>query len=187
MKKLALSKMVAFAFSMAAVAQTGTGPSRGAPGSSPSMTQPSQQQPNMPSPQQPQPDTTAGQTTPTSNADRASTEKSEKQLRGCVQSQGGQYVLESKKGKTVALTGQDVAAHAGHEVSLKGTWESGSAGTGVSTPDNTASEKTFNVTSVEMISETCGNRSKRNSGSTSTPPSGSSPEGAGATSNPPQQ
>ncbi len=178
MKKLALSILVAFAFSMAAVAQTATDPSQG---SSPSMSQPSQQQPGMPTQQQPQPDSSASQSTPTSG-DTPSTEKSgkEKQLRGCVQSQGGQYVLESKKGKSVALTGQDVAAHVGHEVSLKGTWESGSTGTGVSTASGSASEKTFNVTSVEMISETCGGKS-------STTPNSSSPEGSGSTSNPPQQ
>ena len=109
-------------------------------------------------------------------------------MRGCVQSQGGQYVLESKKGKAIALTGQDVSAHVGHEVSLKGTWESGGAGAGVSSSGSASSEKAFNVTSVDMISETCGGKSsKGNSGSMGTSPNSSNPAGTGSTSNPPQQ
>jgi hypothetical protein len=56
-----------------------------------------------------------------------SANKGEKKLKGCVQSQAGQYVLETKKGKAIALAGQDVSAHVGHEVAVKGTWESGNA------------------------------------------------------------
>jgi len=181
MKKLAASIIVAFALCMAAaVAQTGTDPSQATPGSSPSASQPA-----TPSQQQPgasQPDAAAGQPGQTNNNSAAPTEKAEKKLRGCVQSQGGKYVLEAKKGKAIALTGQDVSAHVGHEVSLQGAWESG-AGTGVASGG--ASEKTFNVTGVEMISETCGSKSsKGNSGSTGTSPS--SPSGTGSTSAPPQ-
>jgi hypothetical protein len=188
MKNLAVSVMVAFAFCVAAaVAQTGTDPSQATPGSSPSASQPA-----TPSPQQPgynQPDAAAGQAGQTNNS-AAPAEKAEKKLRGCVQSQGGKYVLEGKKGKAVALTGQDVSAHVGHEVSLQGRWENG-AGTGVSS-GGASSEKTFNVTGVDMISETCGSKSsKGNSGSMGTAPSGASPgssnpTGTAPTSNPPQ-
>ncbi len=187
MKKLAVSIIVAFAFCMAAaVAQTGTDPSQGTPGASPNASQsstPSQEQPS-----QSQPNPAAGQTSKTSGADTGAAEKAEKKMRGCVQSQGGQYVLESKKGKAIALTGQDVSAHVGHEVSLKGTWESGGAGAGVSSSGSASSEKAFNVTSVDMISETCGGKSsKGNSGSMGTSPNSSNPAGTGSTSNPPQQ
>jgi len=180
MKKLAVSIIVTLALSMAAaIAQTGTDPSQGASGATPSATQPSEQQPAAAT-------NPAGQATST---DTASTDKADKKLRGCVQSQGGQYVLESKKGKAIALTGQDVsAAHVGHEVSLKGTWESGSAGTGVSTASGPSSEKTFNVASVTMISDSCGGKtSKGDAGNMGASPSTPNSEGTGSTSNPPQQ
>jgi len=188
MKKLSLSIFVTFAFFVtAAVAQTTPGGSAGQ-GSSPSMSRPaspSQQQPGMT-----QPDNSAptGQTDQ-NNPNATKPDKGEKKLKGCVQSQGGQYVLETKKGKTVALTGQDVSAHVGHEVSVKGTWESGaSAGAGVSSSSSSGSaagsEKTFNVASVDMISDTCGGKSKGSSGSMGTAPSGTNPSGTGTT--PPQ-
>ena len=194
MKKLTSIIIVAFAFCVAAVAQTGADPNQGTTRSTPSTSQPStpQEQPSTPSQQQPgygQPGTATSQTDQGPNNGGAPAEKAEKKMRGCVQSQGGQYVLEGKKGKTVALTGQEVSAHVGHEVWVKGTWESGGAGAGVSSG---ASEKTFNVTSVDMISDTCGGKnSKGNSGSTGTSPSSpspssSSPSGTGSTSNPPQ-
>jgi len=179
MKKLAVSIIVTLALCMAAaIAQTGTDPSQGNSGATPSATQPSEQQP-------------AAATSPASQAtstDTASTDKADKQLRGCVRSQGGQYVLESKKGKAIALTGQDVSAHVGHEVSLKGTWESGGSGTGVSTASGASSDKTFNVASVTMISDSCGGKtSKGDSGSMGASPSTPNSEGNGSTSNPPQQ
>src|SRR5215470_6421492 len=52
--------------------------------------------------------------------------KGEKKLKGCIQSEGGQTVLKEKSGKTVALTGQDLSAHVGHEVAVKGSWAGGS-------------------------------------------------------------
>ena len=186
MKKLAVAIIVAFAFCTAAVAQTATDPSQGSQGSSPGMSQPStpsQQQPGQQQPGYGQPDSTAGQAGQTKDTGAAPTEKAEKKLRGCIQSQGGQYVLESKKGKAVALTGQDVSAHVGHEVSLKGAWEG--AGTGVSS-GGASSEKTFNVTSVEMISETCGGKSsKGNSGSMGASPSSPSPSSSSPNSSTP--
>jgi hypothetical protein len=96
--------------------------------------------------------------------------KGEKKLKGCVQSQGGQTMLETKKGKDVALTGQDLSAHNGHEVEVKGTWESG-GGAGMSQSSTGASgEKTFNVTDVKMISESCGGKTKGSSSSMGTTP-----------------
>jgi hypothetical protein len=88
--------------------------------------------------------------------------KSEKKMKGCVQSQGGQYVLETKKGKAVPLSGQDISAHVGHQVAVHGTWGGSSSGSmsSASAGGGASSEKTFNVTGVDMISDSCGNDKK---------------------------
>lgn len=94
--------------------------------------------------------------------------KGEKKLKGCIRSEGGNYMLEEKGGKTVTLAGADVSAHAGHEVTVHGSWENGgamsesSSGSGMS---KGSSGKTFNVTSVDMVSESCsmGKKSKSSS------------------------
>jgi hypothetical protein len=195
MRKLTLSLFVAFALcTAAAVAQTTPGGSQGTTGSSPSMSQPGQQPGTQPG------DTSGsmGQTDQTNNPNQAhskseKSEKGEKKLKGCIQSQGGQYVLETKKGKAVALTGQDVSAHVGHEVSVKGTWESGGGSMSATSSSGSASgsEKTFNVASVDMISDSCGgkNKEKGSSGNMGTSPSSTSPSSTGNTGNtsqPPQ-
>lgn len=174
MKKFTLcSIIVTFALCVATVAQTsGAGGVQGTQGSSPSMgQQPStSQQPG----QQPGMNAPMGQTD--QNTSSKGTGKGERKLKGCVQSQGGQHVLETKKGKAVNLTGQDVSAHVGHEVAVKGNFESGGgAGMSASSSGNTAggAEKTFNVTSVDMISDTCGGgKNKGTSGNMGTSPSG---------------
>jgi len=130
------------------------------------MSQPSQSQ---------YPSQGTSQTSPDQNATTQNQANAEHTIKGCVQSQGGSYMLETKKGKEVALTGADVSAHVGHEVALKGTWEgehamaspeSGSAG------NAGAAAKTFNVSSVKHLSKTC----KGSTGSTSSSsPSGTSP------------
>jgi hypothetical protein len=88
--------------------------------------------------------------------------KSEKKMKGCIQSQGGQYVLETKKGKAVPLSGQDVSAHLGHQVAVHGTWGGSSSDSmsSASAGGGSSSEKTFNVGSVDMISDSCGNDKK---------------------------
>lgn len=176
MKKLSLSICLACAFFVAsAVAQMAPGGSQGTQNSSPSMQQPGQQQPGGMN----QPDANAPGTQTDQNAANQNQTNGERRLKGCVQSQGGQYALETKKGKTIALAGQDVSAHVGHEVSVKGTWENGMSAT--SSGNTGASGKTFNVTEVKMISETCGGKSHSgsmdhsstgsgNSGSTTTQP-----------------
>src|SRR5438128_10258767 len=97
--------------------------------------------------------------------------KGEKKLKGCIKSEGGQSVLEEKSGKTVNLSGTDVSAHNGHEVTVHGTWEGGaSAAASSSSGAATAkSGKTFNVTSVDMISDSC-TGGKTKGGASSTPP-----------------
>ena len=181
MKRMSLCTLVAFAVlvSSAAIAQAGASP-QGTQGSSPGMSQPGaagQQQPGGYPSQQPGASPTTGQTD--QNASQTP-EKSEKKLKGCVQSEGGQYVLQTKKGN-VALTGQDVSAHAGHEVAVKGMWESG-GGSNSSAASTGKSEKTFNVSNVKMISDSCGDK-KGNSGNMGS----GSPSGTGTTSSQPPQ
>lgn len=193
MRNLVLSIVVAFAICVtAAVAQSGSmgGSAQGRQGSPPTaqpgQTQPGQTQPGYPG----GPDMGSSQTD--QNGPSANT--GEKKLKGCVQSQAGQYVLETKKGKTIALAGQDVSAHVGHEVAVKGTWESGNASGMSSTSTSSGSnagEKTFNVTNVEMISDTC-KGSKKNSTGTGAGSTGSSTgsgtnSGAGSTGTTPPQ
>jgi len=153
MKKLSLSVCLVCAFFVAsAVAQTAPGGSQGSQNSSPSMQQPAQQQPGGMS----QPDANAPGTQTDQNTANQNQTNGEHKLKGCVQSEGGQYTLETKKGKTVALAGQDVSAHVGHEVSVKGTWENGMSAT--SSGSTGTSGKTFNVTEVKMVSSTCGGK-----------------------------
>lgn len=153
MRKLELSVCLAFAlFVASAVAQMApAGGGQGTQNSSPSMSQPGQQ------PGMAQPDRNAPGTPTDQNAADQNRNNGERKLKGCVQSQSGQYVLETKKGKTVALAGQDVSSHVGHEVAVKGTWETGMSAT--SSASAGTSGKTFNVTSVDMISESCNTKS----------------------------
>jgi len=95
--------------------------------------------------------------------------KGEKKLKGCVESEGGQYMLKTKNGKTIPLTGQDLSAHAGHEVVVHGSWSDNknetSAGSGMS-------KHAFNVDSVNHISDTCstgGSQGKTGSGNMQRP------------------
>ena len=90
--------------------------------------------------------------------------KGEKKLKGCIQSEGGQTVLKEKSGKTVALTGQDLSAHVGHEVAVKGSW----AGAGDTSAASSGGGQ-FTVSSVDMISETCKMSGKSKGGSTANP------------------
>jgi hypothetical protein len=180
MKKLSLSVCLAFAFFVAsAVAQMAPGGSQGTQNSSPGMSQPGQQQ---------QPGT-MGQSSAQTDQGSAHNTNGEHKLKGCVQSQGGQYVLETKKGKTVPLAGQDVSAHVGHEVAVKGTWENGMSATssGNAGASTGSSGKTFNVTEVKMISESCGGKSHSGSMDHSSQGTGTGTGNSGnSTTQPPQ-
>ena len=164
MRQISLSVCLAFAFFVAsAAAQTAPNGSQGTQNSSPSMQQPGQnpnQQPEMQRPTSDQNTTTQSQS------------NNEHTIKGCVQSEGTSYTLETKKGKQIALAGQDVSAHVGHEVAVKGTWEKGNSMSSTSAGSNGTASKTFNVSSVKMISETCKGKSNSgmgNNGNTSSP------------------
>lgn len=174
MKKSLMCMCTIFVFFMAAaVAQTSAPtetPSQGSQGtqsSSPSMSQGTNPGGTM-----------AGDNSTNSTGNM----KTEKKMKGCIQSQGGQYMLQTKHGKDLMLTGQDVSAHVGHEVTVHGMWEGGTSGmSNTSSGSASASGKSFNVTSVDMISDTCsmGKGTKSGMGS-----SGSS--GTGTSTTPPQ-
>lgn len=178
MRTLVLSVCLAFAFFVAsAVAQTA--PNAGSPGtqnSSPTMQQPNQQPGQAPGVDQ--------QPTADQNTNTQSHNNGEHKIKGCVESQGGQYMLATKKGKDIPLTGQDVSAHAGHEVALTGTWEKNNGMSSASTGNAGASSKTFNVTEVKMISETCKGKTSGNMGNSGT--TQSSPNSGTGTQQPPQ-
>jgi hypothetical protein len=189
MKKFTISLVVACTVCVsAAVAQMAPGnPSQGTQQSSPGMGGPRGQQPGMGQPDQNDPTNQTNQTGNNTNR----TDNGERKLKGCVQSQAGQYMLETKKGKDIALTGQDVSTHVGHEVALKGTWEKGSMS---QSSTGNASEKAFNVTDVKMISDSCGGKGRHsdmnnssNTGSGSSPGNTGSTQGTGATGTQPPQ
>jgi hypothetical protein len=106
-----------------------------------------------------------------SSSSTAST-KGEKKLKGCIESQGGQYVLREKGGKEVKLSGSaDLASHVGHQVAVHGTYggstsgaasNSGadkmpsSSGSTTANPSSSASgEQEFMVTKIDHESDTC--------------------------------
>jgi hypothetical protein len=185
MNKVVLSIIASLALCVAAAAQAGPGNSQGTQNSSPTMQNPNNpnQQPGMGPGSSPDASQTSNQNGNMGNESG----KSEKKLKGCVMAQGSQATLETKKGKEIALTGQDVSAHNGHEVEVKGNWASGSMSQS-SAGASSSGEKTFNVTDVKMLSDTCKNgksgSSSMGTGANGTNPSGST--GSSPSSNQPQ-
>lgn len=184
MKKFTLAIVMACTLCVAAaVAQMAPGSGQGTQQSSPTMGGPQgRQQPGTGQPGQNDPmgQTGQSQTGQDQTGNTNHNDNGEHKLKGCVQSQGGQYVLETKKGKTVALAGQDVSAHVGHEVAVKGTWGSSGSMSPSSTGTASSGERSFNVTDVKMISDTCSGKEKHsdNSGMGSGA-SGTNPNGSG--------
>ena len=173
MKKVSLSIVTAFVFFLAmAVAQdttqgtTGSAGSAGTEQSSPSMSQGSTGSQGE-----------AGGMQNSSGTMKHKGMKGEKTLKGCVRSEGGQYMLEEKSGKTVNLTGSDVSAHVGHEVKVEGMWEKGASESAAASSGSAMGGHTFSVTNVSMVSDTCTMGKKHKSsmgmekgGSSTTPP-----------------
>lgn len=200
MKKASLSILTAFVFFVAmAVAQSSTGQDQGSSagqgtGASPTTSSPSSQdQMGSPSGSSSTMGQSSGQSTGSSMGQESSGsmshdkgmkgEKGEKTLKGCVASEGGQYMLQTKKGKDVMLSGSDVSAHVGHEVKVHGMFENGSSSAASS--GAASSGKTFNVSSVDMVSDSCsmGKSSKGMKGDMKGGSSGAS----GSTTPPPQR
>jgi hypothetical protein len=167
MRNALLSSVTILAFLAAGAMAQSAASSPGTTGSSPAAQSPDQTS------------TAAGQNSGYGNSGNSSGAKAEKKLRGCVQSQNGQYVLQTKSGKDIPLTGQDVSAHVGHEVALHGSWAgstsgssdsmSGSANSGSSSGMAGGQANAFNVTSVDHISDTCGGKHSQSGDSTMPP------------------
>jgi hypothetical protein len=150
MKKIMLPFATILLFSLATFAQTTATPdatpgAQGTQSSSPSMQQ-----------------------APSNDTSMSGATNSQKKIKGCVAQQNGQYVLETKHGRSVPLSGQDVSAHVGHTVALHGTWSA--ASTGSQTSAGMASGNSFNVSKVDMLSDNCnsmkGNMSTGSNGNT---------------------
>ena len=156
MKHSVIATVFALVFGLAAVAQTTPGSSQTTPqGTNPS-TQPStspSQSPDMSS----------------SGSQTASDTKGEKKLKGCIQSEGGKYILQEKHGKEIALSGsQDFASHVGHTVAVHGTYASGSdspsGASATASPSGMSASagQQFMVSKLDMVSETCGSDKGKN-------------------------
>ena len=170
MKQLAMTVVLTLVFGLAALAQTATpsDPQSGSPASTPSASpsaQPEQSPSASPSAQQPsaapsaEPSAAPSQSA-SQSADASSASKGEKKLKGCIQSEGGKFILQEKNGKTVELTGSDVSAHVGHTVTVHGTpgaaaGSSASLPAGTGTPSASSGGEQFNVTKIDMVSESC--------------------------------
>jgi hypothetical protein len=172
MKKLSLSIVTALVF-FVATAMAQTTPATDPQGSTPTTASPSNQT-STPEAQAPaaQPGASTS-STPAAGTQSASTAepKGEKKLKGCIESENGKYALESKHGKEITLTGQDVSAHVGHLVVVHGNFQNsmaaGASGEAAGTAASTSSADTkskagkeFNVTSIDMVASTCKDKDK---------------------------
>lgn len=177
MKRVALSALLSVAMVAAAAAQTSTG-------STPSGSS-SQNPSSTPSTSSDQSTGATSSTAPasTSAENKSAENKSESgkkaKLTGCVQSQGGGYALVDKKypNGVQLLSSEDLSAHVGHKVEVKGTWEAASsasasgssasgssAGTGSSSasslPQSDAgANQAVRVSEIKMKSDKCENAS----------------------------
>jgi len=150
MKKIMLPFATVLLFALATFAQT-----TATPDSTPGAQGTQSESPSM-------------QQTPSNGSSMGGSMHSEKEIKGCVAQQNGQYVLETKHGKSIALSGQDVSAHVGHTVALHGTWAAASANSqsaGSQTSTGMSSGNSFNVTKVDMISDSCKGNMSNGSGS----------------------
>ena len=177
MKKLSLSIVTALVF-FVATAMAQTTPATDPQGSTPTTASPSAP---TPTPEAQAPAAQPGASTsaaPAAGTQSASTAepKGEKKLKGCIESENGKFVLESKHGKEITLTGQDVSAHVGHQVVVHGAFQNSmaasasgeNAGTAPSAGSTSTSStdmkakagQEFNVTSVDMVSSSCKDKDK---------------------------
>ena len=170
MKKLAFSLVTLFVFCMATAFAQSQDNSQGTTGSSPAASAPATPQGSSTMQNNDQTGGSAAQSGSTSGSgssmsgqsdssmsgDKMSGDKmhkdkgmmkGEKTMKGCIQSQNGQYMLEEKGGKMMNLSSsQDLSAHVGHTVKVHGSMAGATSG---------SDTKTFNVSSVDMVSDTC--------------------------------
>ena len=107
---------------------------------------------------------TSDQSSSTSGATSGSS-SSQTSIEGCLSGSTGSYSLTDNSGTTYQLQGDDskLSKHVGHEIQVKGSEGSASASPSGASPSSSASSsstgasagKSFNVTSVKMVSATC--------------------------------
>jgi hypothetical protein len=94
----------------------------------------------------------------------SSLNKGEKKITGCIRSENGKYVLESRLHKKVWLSGsEDLGPNVGHTVVLYGTYLNATAPANSdqagqknsSAPATNRQESIFQVSKVEMVSDAC--------------------------------
>ena len=163
MKKLSFVVALMLAFAISVWAQTpSTNDTQSGAGSSASQSSPSSSgsmgsQGSMGSP------STSSQTSGSMGQGNANTAEQgkhakEQKMKGCLESQGGSYMLREKNGKEIPLTGSaDLSQYANHEVAVHGDWATGAAAPSSTTSDmsKSGSEKQFTVDKVDSLSDTC--------------------------------
>lgn len=109
----------------------------------------------------------SAQYTPPAGGSQTTAAGDQKELTGCIErgATEGTFVLKSEQHKDgVEISSrEDLKAHVGHEVRLRGSWEkepaageaTGAAGAGVQVKGRFRAEK------IEMVSETCRQASNR--------------------------
>ena len=89
----------------------------------------------------------------------SSMDKGEQKLTGCLRSDNGKYVIESKLHKKIWLSGpEDFGPHKGHTVTLYGSYLNDTAPVNkrpAADPAQSRSEVDFQVSKIEMVSNTC--------------------------------
>jgi trimeric autotransporter adhesin len=183
MKRLALSAMLVAAMAMGAAAQSGgsagTGStSSGSTGST--STGPDQSTASSPSSSQ------TGSMSTSASSDMKDHSGKKAKMTGCVQKEGSGYALVDKKhpNGVQLLTSEDLSAHVGHKVEVKGMWEAGSMSSASNTTAST-SGTTSQDTSNPATPGT-GSGASASGSTSSTPMSESHPgstSGAGSSSN----
>ena len=169
MRKTSLITAILLLSAVWAVAQT-------SPSSSPQSTTPSSQtSPSSTSPsQQPAtPDTSSTTTQTTTTQTTQTSSDSANSIEGCLNGSAGNWTLTDQSGKTYQLAGDTskLSDHVGHQVRITGTdnsssaSSSGSAGGSASSSAtgagaSSASQPTFTVQKVKMISSSCPTSSK---------------------------
>jgi len=99
---------------------------------------------------------------PNTQSQTQTQQPTEKKLKGCVESQGGNYVLREKHDKIVALMGgQDLASYVGQTVAVHGMYASASKEN-----QDKNEQRQFHVSKVDTVASTCKlDKGKNNSAS----------------------
>ena len=177
MKRLALSAMLVAAMAMGAAAQSGSSAGTGSTSSGSTgstSTGPDQSTASSPSSSQ------TGSMGTSASSDMKDHSGKKAKMTGCVQKEGSGYALVDKKhpNGVQLLTSEDLSAHVGHKVEVKGMWEAGSMSSASSTaPSSSTSASSTAPSSSSSASSTPMSESNPTTSSTT------ATSGAGSSSN----